>query len=432
MNLGQVRKIDVHRVLASGSRAHVGTLAQNRDGVYFEYSSEYLNEAGNLSPYQLNFDATLQKGPREPHDGLHGVFADSLPDSWGRLLVDRYLRQQGINPGEITAMDRLALVDRQSMGSLTYESDVRFDVELPVYSAITQLGSQAQALIQRNSDEGLRQLIYSGSAAGSRPKAQLYMTDDNDETCSLEPGQGLKPYLIKFTSSTFPLGHEEGVCEAIYMTLAEEAGIDVAPWRLVETRDSNDPMRWLAMERFDRIEQRNQSTEEEGRVHMHTVCGLTGADFRSPSLDYEDLIKLGSQLCRSPAVGQEVFRRAVFNLFSVNQDDHSRNWAFLQNDDGNWKLSPFYDVTYSPSPYGEHATAFGGYGKNPPLDTFQRLAELANYSRWEDARMVIEEVIEAIQKFKEIVREFDVRAETRSLIQNRIETAHKENIALLA
>ena len=427
MNLGQVRKIEVHRVFASGSRAHVGTLAQNRDGVYFEYSSDYLSEAGNLSPFQLNFDATLQKGPREPHDGLHGVFADSLPDSWGRLLVDRYLRQQGINPGEVTAMDRLALVDRQSMGSLTYESDVCFDVDLPVYSAITQLGSQAQALIQRNSDEGLRQLIYSGSAAGSRPKAQLYMTDDNDETCSLEPGPRLRPYLIKFTSSTFPLGHEEGVCEAVYMTLAEEAGIDVAPWRLVESQDSNHPMRWLAMERFDRIEQSNGSTEEEGRVHMHTVCGLTGADFRSPSLDYEDLIKLGSQLCSSPAVGQEVFRRAVFNLFSVNQDDHSRNWAFLQNDGGNWKLSPFYDVTYSPSPYGEHATAFGGYGKNPPLDTFQRLAELANYPSWRAAKKVIEEVIEAVHKFGQKAREFDVQGETRRMIMKRIDEVHDLN-----
>ena len=431
MKIGQVRKIEVHRVFTSGSRIHVGTLAQNRDGVYFQYSSEYLNEGSSLSPYVLNFDTSLQKGPLEPHDGLHGIFADSLPDSWGRLLVDRYLRQQGINPGEITAMDRLALVDRQSMGALTYESDVHFDVELPVYSAITKLGSQAQALIQRNSDEGLTQLIYSGSAAGSRPKAQLYMRSDDDETCSLEPGPGLKPYLIKFTSSTFPLGHEEGVCEAVYMTLAEEAGIDVAPWRLVESQDLNQPMRWLAMERFDRVERSNGRTEKEGRIHMHTVCGLTGADFRSPSLDYEDLIKLGSQLCRSPAAGQEVFRRAVFNLFSVNQDDHSRNWAYLQNDDGNWKLSPFYDVTYSPSPYREHATAFGGYGKSPPLDTFQRLANLANYASWRDAKMVIEEVIEAVQKFKQIAREFDVRGETRRLIMNRIETVQNQNLALL-
>ena len=282
MKVGQVRKIEVHRVFGSGSQTHVGTLAQNRDGVYFQYSPEYLNEVSNLSPYQLNSDTSLQKGPLEPHDGLHGVFADSLPDSWGRLLVDRYLRQQGINPGEITAMDRLALVDRQSMGALTYESDVSFDVDLPVYSAITKLGMQAQALMQRNGDEGLRQLIYSGSAAGSRPKAQLYMTGDDDETCSLEPSPGLKPYLIKFTSSEFQLGHEEGVCEAVYMTLAEQAGIEIAPWRLVESHDSNHPMRWLAMERFDRIEQSKENSSNEGRLHMHTVCGLTGADFRSP------------------------------------------------------------------------------------------------------------------------------------------------------
>ena len=432
MKLGQVRRIEVHRVFASGLRVHVGTLAQNRDGVYFQYAADYLNENANLSPFELNFDASLQKGPREPHDGLHGVFADSLPDSWGRLLVDRYLRQQGINPGEITAMDRLALVDRQSMGALTYESDVSFDVDLPVHSAITKLGLQAQALMHRNGDDGLRQLIYSGSAAGSRPKAQVYMADDDNETCALDPGSGLKPFLIKFTSSELPLSHEEGVCEAVYMTLAEQAGIEAAPWRLIDSQDRHEPMRWLAMERFDRVDQADGDPSNEGRIHMHTVCGLTGADFRSPSLDYEDLVKLGSQLCRSPAVGQEVFRRAVFNLFAVNQDDHSRNWAFLQNDDGNWKLSPFYDVTFSPSPYGEHATAFGGYGKSPPLDTFQRLSDVANYASWQDARTVIEEVIEAVQSFGQKAREFGVREDTSRLIMNRIEAVHNQNLALLA
>ena len=430
MTLGQVRRIEVYRTFAHGTQAHVGTLAQNSSGVYFEYSAEYLSGSVNLSPFTLSFDASLQKGPREPHEGLHGVFADSLPDSWGRLLVDRYLRQQGINPGEVTAMDRLALVDHQSMGALIYESDVRFDVELSVYSALTQLGTQAQALIQGESGSGLRQLIYSGSAAGSRPKAQLYMTSDDDEACSLEPGPGLKPYLVKFTSSTFPLGHEEGLCEGAYMTLAANAGIEVAPWRLVKPQGRNDPTQWLAMERFDRVKSGSNTSSNEGRLHMQTVCGLTGADFRLPSLDYADLIKLGSQLCKSPAVSQEIFRRAIFNLFAVNQDDHSRNWAFIQDDDGNWKLSPFYDVTFSPNLYGEHATAFGGHGQKPPLTVVQHLAADANFANWQEAKIVIQEVVDTIQGFRRVARDFGIVKQTERLISSRIDTIRNQNMAL--
>lgn len=82
-----------------------------------------------------------------------------------------------------------------------------------------------------------------------------------------------------------------------------------------------------------------------------------------PSLDYEELIKAPSLLCKSPAAGQKMFRCMIFNLFSLNQDDHSKNWAFLQSDNSEWQLAPFYDVTFSPSPYNEHATAFAGFGK---------------------------------------------------------------------
>lgn len=430
MKLGQVRKIEVYRAFASGARMHVGTIAQNPDGVYFKYSTEYLDKGTSLSPYELSFDTAVQKGPREPHEGLHGVFADSLPDSWGRSLVDRYLRQQGINPGEVTVMDRLALVDHQSMGALIYDSGVQFEVELSAYNALMQLGTQAQALMRGGSGSGLRQLIYSGSAAGSRPKAQLYLSSKDHESCSLHPGPGLKPYLVKFTSSTFPLGHEEGLCEAAYMTLAADAGIQVAQWKLTQSRGRDGSFQWLAMERFDRVESTDSASLTDGRLHLQTVCGLIGADFRLPSLDYADLIKLGSQLCKSPAVGQEIFRRAIFNLYAVNQDDHSRNWSFLQTDDGNWELSPFYDVTFSPSLYGEHTTAFGGHGQKPPLAVVQRLADDANFANWQDARSVIQEVVETIQGFQRVAREFGLTNETERLIATRIDAVRSQNIGL--
>ncbi len=114
--------------------------------------------------------------------------------------------------------------------------------------------------------------------------------------CRTYAQPGDEAWLVKFTSKNLALGHEEGLCEAVYLQMAEQAG----------------------------------------RLYMHSACGLLDADFRSHSLDYSDLIKASRQLCKSPAAGQLQFRRAMFNLFAANQDDHSKNWGFLQADDGSW------------------------------------------------------------------------------------------------
>jgi serine/threonine-protein kinase HipA len=148
-------------------------------------------------------------------------------------------------------------------------------------------------------------------------------------------------------------------------------------------------------------------------------------------LDYEDLIKASSLLCQSPRAGQMQFRRAMFNLFACNQDDHSKNWAFLQNDNGQWQLAPFYDVTFSPSPYGEHATAFGGYGKQPPLKVIQQIANHANFANWKEAQFAIAEIVESINQFALVARELGVSNETITLITQQLNQVHQDNKGLL-
>ena len=164
---------------------------------------------------------------------------------------------------------------------------------------------------------------------------------------------------------------------------------------------------------------------------MHSASGLLDADYRMPSLDYEDLIKLSSLICRSPAAGQTMFRRMAFNLFALNQDDHSKNWAFLQQDSGQWQLSPFYDVTFSPSSYGEHATAFAGFGRLPSLKAMQKLAAQANFANWEQARVVLCEVVDAIHSFASIANEFDMNSEIKRLISKQLNSNYLENRLLL-
>lgn len=155
-------------------------------------------------------------------------------------------------------------------------------------------------------------------------------------------------------------------------------------------------------------------------------------DFRTPAVDYETLIKASQILCHSPVAGQKQFTRAIFNLFSLNQDDHSKNWAFLQQDNGEWQLAPFYDVTFSPTPYGEHSTSFAGYGKNPPLKAIQQLAAQASFENYAQARAVIEQIVSAIHNWKDTANNLNIKAETQKLIAARLNDVYQQNKSLLS
>ena len=428
MQIKPVKQLKVWRTLSDGNRCLVGTLAQNRQGVFFQYHADYLASFTNLSPFNLRFDSTLQLGPRDPHHGLQGVFADSLPDGWGLLLMDRVFRQAGILPTQITAMDRLAFVGASALGALSYEPTSDLKVVDDAIISVAEIGLEAQAVFDGQTTEVLAALVNAGSSAGARPKAQLYFHQDNEAVCSTRAVADSLAYLVKFTSSQIALGHEEGLCEAVYLTLAQQAGIEVPKWRLLDAPKQSGATKWLALQRFDTQILPNG---KQGRWHLHSACGLLDADFRMPSLDYEDLIKASSLLCKSPRAGQAQFRRAMFNLFALNQDDHSKNSAFLQHDDDQWQLAPFYDVTFSPSPYGEHATAFVGFGKQPSLKAIKQLATQANFANWSQAQQLIAEVVAAISQFASVASELAVSKDTISLINQQLAQAYQDNKQLL-
>ncbi|PVZ64497.1 type II toxin-antitoxin system HipA family toxin [Pelagibaculum spongiae] len=429
MSFKPIQKLSVHRTLSTGEKVAVGTLAQNRQGVFFQYHPEYLSQFGNLSPFLLPGNDQLHLADRDIHQGLHGVFADSLPDGWGLLLQDRVFRQHGILPAQVTAMDRLAFVGQQAIGALSYSPVVDFDTTGQETTDLASLGLQAQAVFDGQTDKVLAALVAAGSSGGARPKAQIY-------TNAADPGQsrtrsitGDDGWLIKFTSANLALGHEEGLCEAAYLDLAAQADLQPPQWKLLDAPKQSGAKAWLAVKRFDWINQGPQKTA--GRLHMHSACGLLNADFRMPSLDYSDLIKASRQLCKSPATGRLIFRRAIFNLFAANQDDHSKNWAFLQDDQGRWQPAPFFDVTYSPHPFNQHATAFSGFGKAPPLKSIQKLASSAGFSNWKAAQQEILHIVDTVANFQKTAQQYEVKKSTIKLIHKTLESRRSENKVLL-
>jgi len=421
-------KINVIRHLSNGESISVGVLAQNKQGVYFQYDNSYLNSQKNLSPFKLKFTNELQLAPKTPHNKLHGVFSDSLPDGWGLLLQDREFKKRGLQPNQITAMDRLSLVGNTGVGALSYQPACNEQNEINPKLDLHILGLEAQAVFNGQTEELTQALLTAGSSAGARPKAQLYFAPGDFSKCRTQPTKGDEAWLVKFTSENLPLKHEEGLCEAAYLTMAKLAKIDTPEWQLIPAPKTSGASHWLALKRFDR-----QQTPggQLGKMHMHSAAGLLDADFRMPSLDYQEIIKASRVLCQSPKTGQIQFARAIFNLLSCNQDDHAKNWSFLQTDDGNWNPSPFYDITYSPTAFNEHSTAFIGYGKQPPLKVIQQLATDASFSNWQEAKEVIENITDAISQFTNTAQSLGIQKKTIHQIQNQLNKTWKENSQIL-
>lgn len=191
-----------------------------------------------------------------------------------------------------------------------------------------------------------------------------------DGSYSTKTGAVGKPCIIKLTSEKFDLKYEESLVEFSCMQLANICGIETPEFELF---DAGENRHWLRQDRFDCV---GDNSSGYGRLHMISASGLLDASFREPSLDYVDIVKATQVMC-DPSEAQKLIKRALFNYFITNQDDHAKNFAFLCSDNGDWKLSPFYDVIYSPSPYEQHTTSYGDDGLSPSQKSLEVMARHA-------------------------------------------------------
>ncbi len=376
----------------------VGTLAQKDKKIYFEYDKAFLKTGIELSPYKLPLKAGLFRCDDDTFEGLWGLFADSLPDGWGRLLMDRHLMRLGVNPNSLTALDRLAYVGKYGMGALSYEPQK--DVEELGFNEIVldDLAKSSEEILEGSSDKMVDELLaLGGSSGGARPKVLVQLSADHTQIVHGKEKlkEGFSHYIVKFASSLD--SKEIGAIEYAYSLMAKEAGLEMTNTVLLEGRRG----RYFAIERFDRM--------GDKRVHMHSVAGLTHSDFRFPKLDYDDLLRLTLHLTKSMVEVEKMFRLACFNLFAHNRDDHAKNFSFLMDEKGVWRLSPAYDITFSFGLGGEHSTMYLGEGKNP---TKKHLLELGKRHGLKKANFIIDEVERAVKKWEEFASEVKLSRKT--------------------
>lgn len=328
----------------------VGTLAKTPDRVVaFEYNSDWLNNGFSISPFSLPLIKKVFIPKYDPFDGLFGVFNDSLPDGWGRLLVDRLFLKNKINPAEIDNLNRLAIVQESGMGALTYKPEHRFESENNIVD-YDVLAMECSKILESQNSENLDELFkLGGSSGGARPK--ILTSIDNED------------WIIKFPSSSDP--KNIGEKEYQYSLCAKNCGINMTETRLFPSKICSG---YFGIKRFDR--------KNGKKVHMVSASGLLETSHRLPNLDYNTLMKLTLELTRNYQDIEQLFMLMCFNVFAHNQEDHSKNFSFIFNDTKKeWHLSPAYDLTYSFSLNGEHATTINGEGKNPTLDDILAVAK---------------------------------------------------------
>jgi len=351
----------------------VGTLALMPDHrVAFQYDAAWVKSGFSISPFSLPLDTEVHVPANMNCSGLFGVFEDSLPDAWGRLLVDRALGRNGVNPAKLNVLDRLALVGSDGMGDLEYRPSEMFDEQLNAELSLDEIQEQCDRILRAEDAEHLDSLFQmGGTSGGTRPK--VYLNENGEE------------WLVKFQKSSDM--KEMGKMEYDYSVCAGKCGILMSPTKLFPSKKCAG---YFGTKRFDRL--------NGVRQHIVTVKGLLELPFDQPSLDYSSLLRMTDVLTNhNEEQIEQMFRIACFNVFGHNQDDHSKNFSFMYDKVSDlWKLTPAYDLTYSTTSYNEHTTSVNYNGKNPGKKELLAIAESNGIGR-DTAGEIIEEIRDRVR-----------------------------------
>lgn len=383
----------------------------------FEYDKDFLGRGIEPSPLMM----PVQEGRiysfgslnRDTFNGLPGMLADSLPDTYGRALFDRWLALTGRTSGN--PVESLCFLGQRCMGALEFEpatgpasdGDMRFEIDSLVDVARDALSKKEDFGVNLEDDRkaAIAEILRLGtSAGGQRAKAIIAYNKETGEVRSgqINAPEGFDYYLIKLDGVSAEAGFREtenyGRLEYSFSELVKKCGIEMTGCSLIE---ENGRAHFLTR-RFDR---------ENGRkIHMQTLCGIAHYDFRlRKGYSYEQAFNVMRRLRLPYSQAQEMFRRMVFNVVVRNQDDHTKNISFLMDPNGKWRLSPAYDMGFAYNPAGAW-TATHQMSINGKFDDLTRndLIEFAAANNIKNAPEIIDQICETASGWPELAKECGV------------------------
>jgi len=374
----------------------VGELVQESKEIFFRYYPDFIKKGIEISPIKLKLNNNLNKAESTPFNGLFGLFADSLPDGWGKLLLDRSLISKGIDQSQVGELERLAFVGNQGMGALVYQPELENESQKQIIFELDEIASASLNLIEGTSTEILDDLyLLGGSSGGARPKILVGHNSKTNQLISSNKDlpNDFNPWLIKFPSHLD--SHDIANIEFAYYKMALDANIEMSESKLFSGKSGKQ---YFGTKRFDRL-------NDNQRLHMQSAAGLMHDNFRLSNLDYGHLMDCAFRLERNVSAYEKILRIAAFNVFAHNRDDHSKNFSFLMDHKGNWTFAPCYDLTFSNSSHGMHSTMIAGESANP---SEKHLILLANYFQIKNAKNIINEVKSVVNNWKKYAIESGV------------------------
>jgi serine/threonine-protein kinase HipA len=388
----------------------VGTLVEDNGVIYFQYYRAFQDSGLEISPLKLPLKTTQTLYTNSEHPsymGMPGVFFDSLPDANGMAIMDRYFERQGLDVSSIGLLRRLMFVANRGIGAFEYIPKEHDDTEITNQVILAKDAYEKLKEIKSNqtisSIDEIMSLIDSASpVGGAKPKMMVQYNSNAKEIIlnSKELVDGFSRYILKFDTKN----KDETKFEYLYMNMAKDCGISIPSIDLLEEGD----LCHYIIKRFDR-------DDNDFKIHISTASALTHRSIQVPrNMSYEELFKITNFITKDQQQIIELFRRMVFNIFSLNNDTHPKNFSFILNSNGKWSLSPAYDVTYS---YGigtlSSLMTINGKSKDFILKDFLDIAKRNMINK--------QTVLTIIENTKDILSSFCKRAKDTNIDKKNID-----------
>ena len=424
-----VKKHDTAVVSLWGQTVGAVAWLQDRGYGVFEFEPEFLHTNLDISPLHMSIEQARHGSAlfsfaglnKDTFLGLPGLLADALPDKYGNHIIDAWLARNGRAAKDFSPVERLCYSGKRAMGALEFSPAIIDKYDTSVAVDVAELVELAQAIMQQrntldvqlntrdqNSSQSNAEAVFDilrvgTSAGGARPKAVIAM----DQQGNVMSGQSEAPagydyWMLKFDGVTdMELGEAKGYgrIEYAYYLMAQAAGINMMECRLLE---ENGRAHFIT-KRFDRV--------AGDKLHMQSLCGIAHYDFnQAGAYSYEQAFMVMRQLHLSQAEASEQFRRMLFNIMARNLDDHTKNIAYIMDKDGQWRLSPAYDVIYAHNPAGQwtnqHQMSLNGKRDKFNRDDIIKVAESISLVKVAD---VIDEVTAAVERWPEFAKQAGIQ-----------------------
>lgn len=405
MKLALGTPLEIALAFEPDARLDVGRLAWAQQTAQLEWSPQIVAAKLGVDPlprYPREFG--LQPARTRYFDGLHGFLADSLPEGWGYLVMRKRLAQLGLDIGSLTPVERLALVGESGRGALVFHPTTTPNADTSAGIDLDTLAHEAAQMLS-GEDGKLADVLAraAGGSGGARPKVHVGFGPNGE----VSVGESELPvnhdaWIVKFRATEDPL--DIGPLEEAYASMAEAAGLRLAPHRLLAAKSGPG---YFAAKRFDR-------PGDGARIHMVSLTGAIEAPMTAGSVSYDTLLRATRAITRNAEDVARAFRRMVFNVLAHNRDDHARQYAYLMDEQGDWTLSPDYDLTYAPGPGGEHYLDIEGEGAKPTRKHIHALGARHGLG----ARQIedtVEQVAEAVGDWIKFAEAASVTAATTKL-----------------